>query len=632
MNSKIYISNYIYIVAYFIIALLIDHIGVFSIERRFYIKDISIFIVFIIFISTIIFLLNKLFGKILAIILLLFQAFLNVIFKLVYIMQGQTVFSFSQLKFIGEGREVITKLKLDYLLILNYIMLIVLYIIFAYIIKFKNNKPKKITYPNFLIRLLSIILISVATFSSLSSLAINTYFDYDNKAYSPPKTYNSYSVTANALTELFNYKNTPPIIDENEVLNFLFEEIKTNKGISKNNNLIVILAETFEWYSFIQDENLYPNGLTNLTKTEIKYLLPNLTWFYDNSLKMTNYYSKETTLYSENLVLLGHHPYKTIPTYDHTFSDYSYSLPNMFKNENYQTNYFHNNNIYFYGRETIMPLFGFDNVYGQERLLKEFENELDYSKLKLKDSYITKITDFSMFDVAKEIMFPLDKKFFTFITTLTMHGSYESVRDSLKAEYERIDSLDYDIFPRTKEGRYFKNYFASVINFDSAIGTMINYLAENNLLENITIILLSDHHAYSNNLTYYVRDKTFYDPIVFNVPFMIYDKNLSNGIIDKFTTNIDVLPTIFDILGIDHYSNFYYGYSIFDDRQSISYSYYYDSFQTDKILFKSMDNIIYIDDNLNNNYLLSVEQNINALFEKIKYIDQWYYYYSKKKV
>src|SRR5690606_38623080 len=125
---------------------------------------------------------------------------------------------------------------------------------------------------------------------------------------------------------------------------------------------------------------------------------------------------------------------KTVPTYDHTFANYEYSLVNMFKKHypKAMTNYFHNNNITFYGRGSIMNHYGFDNVYGAEKLIEEYGDLLNFSEVKLYESLSSGITDASMFEVAKEVMFPTNTQFLTFITTLTMHGSYEDYRESFQ--------------------------------------------------------------------------------------------------------------------------------------------------------------------------------------------------------
>lgn len=625
--------RYIYLFCFF--SILFDLIGVLFIEGKFIVEKPYILIMYLLFVSIFLYIVNKRIGRLLSIILLVIQGLINVVLKMVYDMQGRTVFSLSQLRFIKEGTGAATYYIIDYLLILNYFLLILLFSIMIFFNYFKRKKirhSKKLSASNLIIRgLLILILICTIPFI-FSNITVDNYFNYDNKTYSTPRKYQTFGVTGNFINELFSYKKVPDKMNEEKVYEFLFEKQNKAKGLSKGNNLIIIMVETLEWYSFIQDEVLYPNGLNNLTEEELKYLFPNLISFYEQSLKMSNYHSKETTIYSENLAILGNHPYKTVPTYDHTFANYEYSLPNMYKKRypDAITNYYHNNNLTFYGRGSIMNNYGFDNVIGAEKLIDEYGDMLDYSEIKLKESISNGITDASMFKVAKEKMFPINETFLTYITTLTMHGSYEEKRESLSKYYERLDSIDKDIFPETKEGQIFKNYIASVLNFDDALGIMMTYLKDNDLLNNTTIVLFGDHQAYSNDLTYYVREETFFKPIVFSVPLMIYDTNLGNYTIDKFSTNIDIVPTIFDILGIDYYENFYYGNSIFDLEESVCYSYYYDGFLTDQILFNTLDKTIYIDEDVDKIYIAKIENKIKIMFEKVKYIDQWYYYYSKR--
>ena len=622
---------YRYIYLFFIFALIIDLIGVYAIEGNFIIEKPLILLIFLIFISISLFFINIQVGKIIAILILIIQSVLNVLFKMVYVMQGQTVFTLSQLNFLKEGTGAVTKYIVDYILILNYIFLISLYL---FLIIFKRYKVRRKKARINLLKTSVYAFFIVALLSIMSSLILrvvrDTFFDYDEHPYSTPRRYQTYGITGNLISELSFHNKVPNEIDEEKVNSFLFSKIKTSRNFSPENNLIIVMVETLEWYAFLQDDTLYPNGLPLLSEEERVFLFPNLTKFYDESLKMTNFYSRETTINSENLAILGNHPYRTIPTYHHTFANYEYSLPNMFKKAYPQavTSYYHNNNISFYGRGGVMNNFGFDQIYGAEKLIAEYQDKLSFSEVNLGSSISTGITDASMFEVAKAEMFPLDKHFLTFITTLTMHGSYENTRSGLASYYEKLDSLNKELFPDTKEGQYLRNYLASVLNFDHALGIMMDYLDSNNLLDNTTIVMFSDHQAYSNDLTYYVREKNFFNPVVFNVPFMIYDKNLGNNTISKFSTNIDIVPTIFDILGINYYENFYYGSSIFENKESVSYSYYYEGFLTDKILFKTLSKTLYIDESIELNYVVDLEERIRLMFERIKYIDQWYYYYA----
>src|SRR5690606_24722247 len=111
---------------FILFSLLIDLIGVFSVEGVFRIDRPRILIVVILSISTLFFLFRNISMKIFSITILFIQSSLNIVFKMVYVMQGQIVFSLAQLKFIKEGTDVVTKYKIDYLLLINYLVLLVI--------------------------------------------------------------------------------------------------------------------------------------------------------------------------------------------------------------------------------------------------------------------------------------------------------------------------------------------------------------------------------------------------------------------------------------------------------------------------------------------------------------------------
>ena len=66
----------------------------------------------------------------------------------------------------------------------------------------------------------------------------------------------------------------------------------------------MVLVESFEWFSFRNSEE-YPNGL-GLTDKELEYLFPNLTKFYNESVIMNNFHSREKTDISETFRKLSY--------------------------------------------------------------------------------------------------------------------------------------------------------------------------------------------------------------------------------------------------------------------------------------------------------------------------------------
>ena len=65
-------------------------------------------------------------------------------------------------------------------------------------------------------------------------------------------------------------------------------------------------------------------------------------------------------------------------------------------------------------------------------------------------------------------------------------------------------------------------------------------------------------------------------------------------LVKKFMCTADILPTLFDLCGINVYGNLYFGHSAFELDTSVLYSRAYDIFITDNMYFVSLNNIKYI--------------------------------------
>lgn len=228
----------------------------------------------------------------------------------------------------------------------------------------------------------------------------------------------------------------------------------------------------------------------------------------------------------------------------------------------------------------------------------------------------------------KDVMFPTDKRFNTHITTMSMHGNYFE-----RAEFERwkekLDSFNVDI-----EDDSLKNYIISTMEFDCALGMIIDDLNNKGLMNNTTIVLFADHNAYMSYLSNYVKDIYNYTgdnyTELFRIPLMIYSPNLSHQIINKFTTTYDIAPTILDMFGINYYTNLYYGNPIFSKEESILYSRAFDVFVTDKLYFSNIYNLLY-NDGVTKEQLEIIEDKSLDLLEKIYYTNHIfeYDYFSK---
>ena len=244
------------------------------------------------------------------------------------------------------------------------------------------------------------------------------------------------------------------------------------------------------------------------------------------------------------------------------------------------------------------------------------------------------------------------ESFYSYITTITMHGVYYE-RENLEEEqafleevlnevyasgvYEKVDGKEDEPSPHcylTDDQEILFQYMVTALDTDKAIGLLKADLEKKGLLDDTVIVIFGDHNAYYHALSNYVKDIHKYETErkftdLYNVPLMIYDSDLSaklqsegkSHIIDKFTCTADITPTVLDLLGINYYTNLYYGNSVLSDKQSVMYSRAYDNFFSDGIVARSVNTILYRGKNVTEAQMTAYKQGGAALVEKIKYCD-----------
>jgi len=221
----------------------------------------------------------------------------------------------------------------------------------------------------------------------------------------------------------------------------------------------------------------------------------------------------------------------------------------------------------------------------------------------------------------KDEMFPSDTRFNTHITTISMHGNYV-YRPNMQKWLDKMENLNIEV-----ENEYLRNYIAAVMDFDAAVGIMMKDLSNKGILDNTTIIMYADHNAYLSELTYRVKNfgindynnKNYLE--LYRLPLMIYDANFSHQVINKFTTTYDIVPTVLDLFGINYYTNIYYGNSIFSEEESILYSKAFYVFIADGLFYSNINNILYKQENITDDYIKEVKSKSLSLLKEIYYMN-----------
>lgn len=536
-----------------------------------------------------------------------------------------TFFDFNMFKLVTEAITVSNGLKINFWYILLLGTLFVGFTVFA---DYFHKKDKEFCFSKKATNILASIILSICLIGQSSIVILSNrlteenfykrlYINYGNS-------YSMYGQSSAFINEVYKmlffnkYKN----LTESEIEDFIYKSTSSpsqNFAVSNNNNLVTIMVESFEWFSFISDTSVYPNGL-NLDDSTLDALFPNLRKFYNISNVMNNHYSRNKTDMSEIESTLGALPNSKYISYIFSKNDMLYSLANNFKilDNDIVTSFFHNNNADFYDRENTIPSLGFDKYYFIEDMVEHGVKEY------ITTDFVNLNSDSDMIEHMKDFMFFEDKRFYTHITTLSMHGSYVE-REVFSSYRQKLNDLGVDI-----NNSHLRNYITAVMDFDYGLGLILDDLQRKNLMNNTTIVIYGDHNTYMNDLSKKVKniytktDDNFLE--LFRVPLMIYDPDISHQVINKFTTTYDIVPTILNMFGINYFDNLYYGNDIFSNKESILYSMGYNIFITEDLYFYNIKDILYNNKNIVDDDIKMIEQQCLDLLTKIYYTNHIFEY------
>ncbi len=597
--------------------------------------------------------------------LLVFFMVVDLVFIVIFEMT-ETIFDYGMFNLRNDGMAILESIPINFTFFAISMLMIALYIVFGGRYVRHSEKPMAIKWWSIPTLIISITGLGVTLYAN------NRNFESDvtDKLYrSSEASYAEYGVVGNFLNEFVKgaFFTNVKLGDEQQLEDFVYSQdnvYTSNFQTNAEYNVVTILVESFEWFSFQQDFDLFVNGYninySGASADEVlRTLFPNIYNFYDSSIVMSNFYSREKTDISENISFLGAYPTNVYINYDFPNNTMSSSMPNVLKalDEDITANSFHNGSYTYYNRNKELISAGFDSYTATEQMKKSpyFTNHSAKGERNL---------DKEMILACQDEMFPMDQRFYTYITTITMHGQY-TYRDNLAKRGYYDEMAKYGI--KTKKGDSFSAfnhnnfyyYCACVMEFDRALGEIMNQLntrhinndqTQPTLAENTIVCLFGDHNTYYSSLSNYVKgiddtkDNNYTN--LFRVPCMIkVPTKLSNNIeeyldttiveelalqleikygieyaealalaeeqianryivnntsagtqiiVKKFMCTADIVPTLFDLLGINVYGNLYFGHSAFDLDTSVLYSRAYDMFITDSMYFVSLNNRKYV--------------------------------------
>lgn len=310
-------------------------------------------------------------------------------------------------------------------------------------------------------------------------------------------------------------------------------------GMFKGKNLIFITAEAFDTIAI--DENITPT----------LYKIAN------NGFIFNNYYQPlypVSTSDGEYMNVMSLIPKEGVWSFYKTSKNYMpFGIGNMFKKLDYNTYGFHNHNYNYYHREKSHTNIGL-TYYGCGNGLEKKMNCKHWPN-----------SDFEMIKATTPYYLNDDKPFMTYYMTVSGHLNYNFSGNNMASRNKsKVKNLNYR--------DSIKAYYATQIEFDKAIEELLNELEESGKLDDTLIVIAPDHYPYGlttkdmNTVSRIDRTDKFEN---YHTSLIMYNPKIENKVVDKAISGIDILPTIYNLFGIDYDSRLLMGSDIFSNTEHI---------------------------------------------------------------
>lgn len=310
-------------------------------------------------------------------------------------------------------------------------------------------------------------------------------------------------------------------------------------GIFKGKNLIFITAESFT--DFAIDKKYTP------TLYKLKTEGFNFTDFYNPLWGVS-------TIDGEYVNLLGLIPKPGVWSMKESSKNYlPLTLAHSMSDIGYDAKAYHNHSVYYYQRDKSHPNLGYDfKGQGREYSFKETWPESDLEMIDKTTS------DFLTPDENGEI-----KPFSVYYLTVSGHLEYNFYDDDMAIKNREVVE-DMPLSDACKA------YMAANIELDKAIELLIERLKEAGELDNTVIALAGDHYPYgldASEISEFRGHETDEEYELYKSTFLLWTPDMEPETVDKLSSNMDILPTLCNMFGIEYDSRLLMGKDIFSESE-----------------------------------------------------------------
>ena len=328
-------------------------------------------------------------------------------------------------------------------------------------------------------------------------------------------------------------------------------------GMLKDYNLIVMCAESFSPAAI--DKDLTPN-LYKLTQQGIIF---------------NNYYNTfpNTTTDGEYALMQGLYPdagrSKAVSSLYASRNSYlPFTLGNVFQSQRGVESFgYHNYRGSYYGRSESHPNMGYTMKFAGDGMT--FTTNWPASDLEMMEQ---SVDDY----IGKE-------PFHAYYMTFSGHYKYDiNTNEMAKRNWDQVKDLPYS-------SNAIKAYLSCNIEFDKAIGYLMERLEQAGVADRTAIVIAGDHFPYG------LKDSEYAELIGHDIDgFSKFKSTLifwvggleKNIVVDEYCCNVDVLPTILNLWGFEYDSRLLAGTDVFSDGTHAAVL-VDKSFLTDKVWFNA---------------------------------------------
>ena len=311
-------------------------------------------------------------------------------------------------------------------------------------------------------------------------------------------------------------------------------------GYFKGKNLILFMAESFNEIAVNKD------------------LTPTLYKLVNNGFKFNNFYTPtiSSTIGGEFQELTGLVAASGfLSPWKNGNNDYPFGIGKVFKDMGYNTYAYHDHSIYFQNRYIYLKSLGFDNFKGCNNGLEKSIN-----------CKIWPESDLEMINATVKDYVNSDKPFFTYYVTVSGHGDYGWSKSA-------IANKNKDLVSGLKVSEKPLAYLAAQIELDRALEKLITSLDSVGVLDDTVIALVGDHYPYYmsidevNEISSYKKDSVVE---VNRSNFILWNNKMDTVEVDKVGSQIDVLPTLYNLFGVSYDSRLIIGKDILSTTDGLA--------------------------------------------------------------